>query len=86
MTEGWGFGIFFEKQSSIVFGIGDWVLGCAPWQGVVRYTEGGFRPAEGRSAPSTIYYSTKVRLCDKVWEILIFVCHDFGLERRVFGS
>jgi hypothetical protein len=27
MTVGWGFGIFFEKQSSIVFGIGDWGLG-----------------------------------------------------------
>jgi hypothetical protein len=40
----------------------DRVSGCAPWQGAVRYTEGGFRRAEGRLVPSTIYVSPDVVL------------------------
>ena len=63
-----------------------WVLGCAPWQGVVRYPEGGFRRTEGRSVPSTIYYSTKVRFCDRVAVILILVCRDLAAGRRVSGG
>ena len=63
-----------------------WVLGCAPWQGVVRFAEGGFRRTEGRCVPSTIYYSTKVRSCDKVAGILILVRRDLGFGRRVSGG
>jgi hypothetical protein len=34
----------------------------------------------------TIYYSTKVRFCDKVAGILILVGRDSGFDRRIFGS
>jgi hypothetical protein len=66
----------------------DWGLGIAlrAMAGVVKFTEGAFRRAEGRLVPSTIYYSTKVRVCDKVAENLIFVGRDSGLEIRDLGG
>ena len=45
---------------------------------------GSFFCEEG-DAP-TIYYSTKVRFCDKVAENLILVCRDLGAGRRDFGG
>ena len=52
-----------------------WILYVLLFQGFVE----GWKP-------STIYYSTKVRFCDKVAENLIFVCRDFCGGRQVLGG
>jgi hypothetical protein len=47
---------------------------------------GLFPTSERQDLLSTIYYSTKVRICDKVEKILILAGRDLGLDWRDFGG
>ena len=68
-------------------GIGYWILGiglravagCVKVQGLSLSAEQSWRS-------STIYYSTKVRFCDRDAEILILVCQDLWFGGAVFGG
>ena len=59
-------------------------LGLRAVAGGVKVHGGSFLCEEGKS--STIYYSTKVRFCDKVAENLILECRDLGAGRLDFGG
>jgi hypothetical protein len=51
-----------------------------------RYTQVPLFEVPGGMETLTMYYSTFVRFCDKVREILILVCRGYRSGRRVFGG